>query len=342
VVAGSNPVAPTILLSKGYILVKQKRRIFNEISRKYFTFMLIPNDSNKNVIKFNLPSWILKTSIALAVITVFVFLGSVYYSSQVSTKLISYYNVVSENKAQKKQIASFMQETSDLKESIQELRERDQEIRGLLGLVNPYKRTTKTASVVKKKHLDKVFRGKTPQIFPEKIQTEIDNVSIKLNQSKNSYVKLLAAIDDLKYKYEYIPSIWPIYGRIKSDYGWRRHPLLGKSEFHRGVDIPSFLGANVKATAKGKIVFSGWASGYGKTIVIRHRFGFSTIYAHNSRLLIKAGEWVKKGQVISEIGSTGLSTGPHVHYEIRRWKKPVNPKKYLKLDLFTAKREILR
>lgn len=125
------------------------------------------------------------------------------------------------------------------------------------------------------------------------------------------------------------PSIWPASGRITSGFGWRNSPLEEGSELHQGVDIAVSTGTPIVATADGEVVHSGPAGGYGNMVQIRHGNGIETIYGHNSRLAVTVGQTVKKGQIISYAGSTGYSTGPHVHYEVRENGTAVDPMKYL-------------
>jgi murein DD-endopeptidase MepM/ murein hydrolase activator NlpD len=98
---------------------------------------------------------------------------------------------------------------------------------------------------------------------------------------------------------------------------------------HEGIDYAVNTGTGVRASRSGKVVYSGWASGYGETIIIEHQKGIRTLYAHNSRLLAHSGEWVEQGEVIARSGNTGHSTGPHLHFEIQINGKPVNPLSYL-------------
>ncbi|MGL5512685.1 MAG: M23 family metallopeptidase [Sporomusa sp.] len=128
-----------------------------------------------------------------------------------------------------------------------------------------------------------------------------------------------------------MPSIWPVNGPITSGFGWRTAPLAGGSEAHQGIDIASGLGIPVVATADGTVVQSGWSGGYGKLVQIDHGNGIETLYGHNSQLAVSVGQTVKKGQLISYVGSTGISTGPHVHYEVRENGVAVNPIKYMVL-----------
>jgi len=128
-----------------------------------------------------------------------------------------------------------------------------------------------------------------------------------------------------------MPSIWPVNGPITSGFGSRTAPLTGGSEAHQGIDIASGLGIPVVATADGTVVQSGWSGGYGNLVQINHGNGIETLYGHNSQLAVSVGQTVKKGQLISYVGSTGISTGPHVHYEIRENGVAVNPIKYMVL-----------
>lgn len=121
--------------------------------------------------------------------------------------------------------------------------------------------------------------------------------------------------------------IWPVRGTITSRYGWRT--LFGVSNFHGGLDIAVRTGTSVKAADGGKVVTSGWHNSYGYYIVIDHENGKQTYYAHNSKLLVRVGERVYQGQVIAKSGSTGNSTGPHCHFEVRVNGQRVNPRSYL-------------
>jgi murein DD-endopeptidase MepM/ murein hydrolase activator NlpD len=123
-----------------------------------------------------------------------------------------------------------------------------------------------------------------------------------------------------------IPSMWPTDGYISSGFGYRAYP---DTEFHPGLDIVNDYGSPVYATAAGVVEESGWDYGYGYKIVIDHGNGYETWYAHNSRLLVSQGETVRKGEEIAEIGTSGFATGPHCHYEIVLWGKPIDPTPYL-------------
>jgi len=127
-----------------------------------------------------------------------------------------------------------------------------------------------------------------------------------------------------------IPSIWPVEsGYISSKFGYRRHPILKRTRFHSGVDFACKPGTPVHATAEGVVTFSGWQSGYGRLVEILHPGGLVTRYGHNQENLVAEGDRVRKGQAIAKVGSTGRSTGPHVHFEVRDNGRPVDPLSYV-------------
>jgi len=121
------------------------------------------------------------------------------------------------------------------------------------------------------------------------------------------------------------PSIWPTSGEVTSGFGWRNSPMGGGSELHPGMDIANSMGAPVVAAADGEVIQSGAAGGYGNMVQIDHGNGISTIYGHNSRIIVSVGQSVRKGQVVSYVGNTGKSTGPHLHYEVRVNGNAVDP-----------------
>lgn len=125
---------------------------------------------------------------------------------------------------------------------------------------------------------------------------------------------------------------WPTPGTtwVTSPFGYRNHPVTGKRSFHRGIDIGIGYGKNIYASDGGTVVHSGSYGNYGLAVVINHGNGKSSLYAHNSKLLVKKGQVVTKGQLISKCGTTGLSTGPHLHFEIRNNGTPSNPMNYVK------------
>ena len=117
----------------------------------------------------------------------------------------------------------------------------------------------------------------------------------------------------------------PVHGRLTSGFGERFHPILGYVRFHDGLDLAASAGTPIVAAADGRVIGAGWRGGYGQQVQIAHAGGIDTLYGHMSRIAAHAGELVRKGEVIGYVGSTGLSTGPHLHFEVTKNGRPVNP-----------------
>lgn len=123
--------------------------------------------------------------------------------------------------------------------------------------------------------------------------------------------------------------IWPLSGPITSEFGWRVHPIFGSQRFHSGLDIGGDYGLPIHAAQSGIVIEAGWIGGYGNTIMIEHGNGIVTLYGHNESLAVGVGQYVNQGDVIAYCGSTGNSTGPHCHFEVRLGGEPVSPWDYL-------------
>lgn len=123
---------------------------------------------------------------------------------------------------------------------------------------------------------------------------------------------------------------WPLKGPVTSGFGYRKDPFSGNKRFHCGMDIGAEIGTPVKAAGNGRVIYSGWKGAYGYLVVISHEKNYITVYAHNSKNLVKTGEVIKKGDVVALSGNTGAVTGAHLHFEIRKGTVPLNPRRLIK------------
>ena len=149
--------------------------------------------------------------------------------------------------------------------------------------------------------------------------------------SESSPGDLIFKVDRYLETIQYIPLGAPVPGVVTSRYGRRLDPLNNKPAFHNGVDIRGRRGTEVKATADGKVFRSGYDQGYGWFVILEHGNGFRTMFGHLKKVLVKSGRQVSRGQVIGLLGSSGRSTGPHVHYEVHYRDKLVNPAKFMRI-----------
>ncbi len=286
--------------------------------------MIVPHDARGGTISFKVPALWVYTGVSLLVFAMLVVGSSLVYSSLLSRRLVSYYTAIAKNREQQKVINSFSRETEKVNKAILELSDRDNELRRMLGL----RSWQSKMRLPNNGWFSERLNGKKGSIFDE-----LKLADRKLQERKASLTELKGRVETVRQRFSATPSRWPLYGRIASFFGYRVFPWSG---FHSGIDIDNNYGAAIKSTADGVVTFAGWQNGYGRTVIVDHGYGISTLYGHCSRFAVKAGQPVKKGTVICYVGTTGYTTGPHVHYEVRRNDRAVNPMAYLDMNLLTA------
>ncbi len=173
----------------------------------------------------------------------------------------------------------------------------------------------------KEKVLENMETSFSGDIDWDSLKQEIERAVTEVNEIKD-YLRVQKDV------YQATPKGFPVSGPISSPYGMRQNPFGGRA-FHAGVDISTREGTSIKATADGIVSFAGWTKGSGYVIVLEHGCGYSTIYAHNKKNHVKVGQRVVREETIGLVGSTGNSTGPHLHYEVMQKGKNVNPKNFL-------------
>ncbi len=259
------------------------------------TIMMVPHSRTKTI-SIRVPF----VGIALFVL---MFLVGTAYIGAVSVRTIEYYNM-------RDRLSYVSSQFVELKTTMYSLKIAEDEFRKLFAL--------KSKSEV----LEKADFSDTGSL-------DMDILRKQISESMESVMDIKKYIAEQKDLYLATPVGWPAPGRISSSYGYREHPKYGDEKFHSGLDISVPLETPVKATADGIVSFAGWTPGGGYTIVVEHGHGFSTAYAHNKKTAVKVGQRVKRGDVISYSGSTGISTGPHIHYEVWKEGRHVNPNTFL-------------
>lgn len=280
---------------------------------RYFTIMIIPSKSGSSK-SIKIPK--LLVSAFIVILAVFIYsIGSLAYKYDNLKKkhFNSIDNMDSLNStiySQQLQIDNYKKIEKEMKNTLQELKDIEDKLKTKYGISSSQAGTYNAA----------LLKSGSLQLSMDLFKKNIASMNLTMNRVD----KKIAA-------YNSYPSILPCYGKISSYYGIRRNPFSrGKYEFHDGIDIIGRYGSKIRAAADGTVTYAGWQSGYGYTVIISHWNGYITIYGHNSKILVKRGQRVSKGQTISLMGSTGRSTGTHVHFEIRYKGKPVNPIKVIK------------
>ncbi len=160
-------------------------------------------------------------------------------------------------------------------------------------------------------------------------QSILDRLDREIKLEFESYKKLLSTLERKEDSLRFLPAIKPVpNGRLTDGFGKRRHPIFKRIMFHKGIDLAANRGTPVLAPADGYVTFTGRNGGYGLFVTINHKYGFETKYGHLQKIYVRRGQFVKRGDKIGEVGNTGLSTAPHLHYEVLYKGKNVNPLNY--------------
>jgi len=169
------------------------------------------------------------------------------------------------------------------------------------------------------------------------ITKKVDNISKQLYIQSKSFDEIIRLAKQNEDKLKSIPAIQPILNKdlkqTASGYGMRIDPIYNTPKFHAGMDFSATVGSDVFATGNGVIIQTGWQQGYGNTIKLKHGYGYETVYAHLSKIRVRNGAKVTRGEIIGEVGNTGKSTGPHLHYEVHYRGKAIDPRNYYFMDL---------
>lgn len=297
--------------------------------RREYTLKIIPHQG-ETIRSIRLPLKKIKLAAATLFVGALLFIGvfgyATYSISLVQKDQSELDDLRQVNTIQQTQILQLAKKANALQDDIDKLNELEGEIRQIAGIESS---SSETAS--EEKHDGQGGPGIAPNI--QNLDEALNGLDRSIKEKKRSLEALKSTMHDRQKqnhlqqaKINVTPSIWPTNGDVSSPYGLR----WNGSDFHPGIDIANDAGTPVVATADGTVIESGWNSGgYGYMVDIDHGNGVVTRYAHNSQLAVSAGSRVRKGQVIAYMGSTGFSTGPHVHYEVLVNGKAVNPSSFL-------------
>lgn len=229
-------------------------------------------------------------------------------------------------------VRSIVQKDSELMEQIRQDKEQIEAYKVQL------EEKERVRAELEREHLALTHSARSQAVECRQILTEINRDRVKYEQALAELEQTSSEIGAMIRRMQARPQspgsssrifggrfIMPVVGRKTSGFGMRFHPILKQHRLHTGVDYAAPTGTPIKAAAKGEVIYSGTMRGYGNTVIIDHGSNVQTVYAHCSRLLTRAGATVNQGQVIAHVGSTGWSTGPHLHFEVRRNGVPVNP-----------------
>lgn len=286
-----------------------------------------------------------------ATITVLSYLYNHYFDAyQVTTeRLEELRGVRAENTRLKNELYKLAQDTEVLRQTLTQLQEYNREIKGMIDIDGKAEKESNEEYVLELK----TYLG-SEEVYPtglpigggdinyacyfswqmiEKARDNIDIVRAELPQQEEELSALESSVKEYNALKAATPSIWPLAddgsAYISSNFGWRKDPFTGKQAIHEGLDIGTWYNTPVLATADGVVTYVGKNGSYGLMVTIEHGFGFETRYAHLNKAVVKKGQKVSRGDIIAYSGNSGRSSGPHLHYEVRKNNIPQDPREYI-------------
>lgn len=307
--------------------------------------MIIPH-SKAEVRQIKIPWLWLRICGCLCMCTILLVSYLYWDYGRVKSNLPELYHLREVNESQQMELENLADQAAEVQEKIYELGELEEAIEEYLG--SSSSRNTEGAArpaglVASRSQGTEgrlraagslIARGGSLENDPapadaSKIKVSLTSAEEQLDVSRENLQGLLQSLKERQAYLNAKPSIWPLQGKVTSRYGYRKSPFTGRSSFHDGIDIAAPIGTPIRAAASGVVTYAGWRAGYGQTVMLEHGYGFRTLYGHNSRLAVKKGARVEKGDIIAYVGNTGQSTGPHLHYEVYVNGKRQNPANYL-------------
>jgi len=305
------------------------------MKKSRWTVIVVPQGSSTSrVIEITETAVKLGAILALGAVIVALFLG--YGTVARSINMYQAQAIAEENTRLAADLQTIQGRLARLTDSISALEIHDNRIR-LLANLQPIDPQVHAAGIGGPAPLDN--RTEAPgelELRASAVRVDVDALIRRANLLTRSFREAADSLASHTDRLAATPSIMPTTGWLSSAFAaMREHPILHVARPHEGVDITAPMGTPIEAPARGRVTFSGWETGYGNMVVIDHGYGIVTKFAHASRLLVRAGDRVERGQRIALVGNSGLSTSPHLHYEVHVNGRPVNPLRYLLPDVVT-------
>ena len=297
-----------------------------------FTLIVVP-DRGTEVRRYHVAARrVLQAAVAAGAVVLAGLGATVHYGLVVGDALENR-GLREENVALRTQLASLNERVEQLQGTVERVERFDQKLRALTHLSDP-QRTLAVGPTAAERRApsDTPFVKPPPGADAKELEGKVERISAEATRQEQNLHELQAYFEDQKSLLASVPSSWPIRGWVTSGFGEREDPWTAERAAHAGLDIAAPHGKPVEAPGDGTVLFAGVEGGYGNVIVLDHGHGIRTRYGHLSRLNVRAGDRVKRSDLIGAVGSTGRSTGPHLHYEVRVNGVPQNPRKFLLED----------
>ena len=297
-----------------------------------FYNILIFSKKASTIRRYRFPRLLAKL-ICFAIPIFIIFLGYFSYDYVAMRQRVLELNRLREEaQLQRSQIRFFSEKIGDVERKVAGMREFDRRLRILANLEDSEgmgERFFGVGGPTPEDIRETLLLQRNEEELVKQMRHDLERLDEKAAAEGNSLRELESLLQNKRVQLTHTPSIWPTRGWLTSGFGYRISPFTGLRQMHEGIDISNRIGTPIIAPADGLVTNIGREWGFGKILVISHGFGFTTRFGHLNRIDVKIGQKVKRGQKIAEIGNTGRSTGPHLHYEVKVNGVSVNPMKYI-------------
>ena len=290
------------------------------MARKFYTCIIVP-DASQQLHKLRIPVKGIYVLAVIGILSFFAAVGLGFNYIGMASRTAGYQDLETENARLKVDTRQLRLTTTKLNKQVTALENQTEKITQALEADPVGKRIVRSTGSIGGSRTD----VPTPELEGS-LQTNVELIRERMEFVE----RRLSLLDKVTKTARSTPGIWPIVSnRIGSHYGDRLDPITGLSEVHLGIDIIAPKGTPIKATADGTVTVQGWQGDYGNLVVLKHVNGFTTRYAHLSKFKVTAGDVVQRGDIIGYVGTTGRTTAPHLHYEVRQNDHAVDPRPYL-------------
>jgi murein DD-endopeptidase MepM/ murein hydrolase activator NlpD len=291
--------------------------------KRFYTFIVVPNASSR-LHKVRIPVQVMYVLAAIGILSFFVAVGLGFNYAGMAFKMADYNSLQEENAELKVEKKNLEVTTKKLSSKISNLEFLSQKLTALI----------ENDELLKKQRGKNAVGGTktdvpTSDFLRDMAIADVESLKSRTAERENSLSLQEEKAATRATRIRYTPNIWPLKGRLASHFGGRLDPFTGDREVHLGLDIGGPFGAAVHSPADGVVVFAGRRSDYGNLVIIDHGNGITTRLGHLSQIRVMIARTVTKGEVVGNVGMTGRTTGPHLHYEVRLNDRPVNPRSYL-------------
>jgi murein DD-endopeptidase MepM/ murein hydrolase activator NlpD len=297
------------------------------MAKRFFTVLILP-DATAQARKFHITRPILTVFASLVAVGIMAFAFFLYQYVSLNLRMIEVRQLRQEVGDRSVLAAKITQLEGDLSR----LREFDQKLRVVAGLDQGAQERAEFAQggagTLSRTALMDTVQNEAGRLA-DLVTRDIEVLGREITSRERSFRELKTLLEEKRSVLASTPTIWPVKGLITAGYGYRQSPFTGAREMHEGLDIAAPYGSPILATADGIVSFAGPLADFGNVVFVNHGHGFTTFYAHTSKIRVKEGQSVKRGDVVAYVGTTGRTTGPHVHYEVQVNGLTVNPMKYI-------------